>query len=130
METFIYNGLYTERLPSNKVIIVKTIGEDVYPMGKLALLFNLEAALKASRQRYIILVTPSVAFLIAISLIISARAQRKALRPLNTLIETMDSVVDDKTYDVKVEEGNKKEIRDGQKQIKSVTKIHWTRIHM
>lgn len=95
---------------SNKVIIVKTIGEDVYPMGKLALLFNLEAALKASRQRYIILVTPSVAFLIAISLIISARAQRRALRPLNTLIETMDSVVDDKTYDVKVEEGNKKEM--------------------
>ena len=95
---------------SNKVIMLKTVGEDVYPLGKLALLFNLEEALKASRQRYIILVTPSVAFLIAISLIISARAQRKALRPLNTLIETMDSVVDDKTYDAKVEEGNKKEM--------------------
>lgn len=95
---------------SNKVVMVKTVGEDIYPMGKLALLFNLEEALKVSRQRYIILVTPSVAFLIAISLIISARAQRKAMRPLNTLIETMDSVVDDKTYDAKVEEGDKKEM--------------------
>tara|TARA_Y100000296_G_scaffold42880_1_gene49319 strand:+ start:356 stop:2521 length:2166 start_codon:yes stop_codon:yes gene_type:complete len=95
---------------SNKVIMVKTVGEDIYPMGKIALLFNLEEALKVSRQRYIILVTPSVAFLIAISLIISARAQRKAMRPLNTLIETMDSVVDDKTYDVKVEEGDKREM--------------------
>ena len=100
-------GLY---LTSSKVIVVKTVGEEFFPMGKLALVFNLEEALKASRQRYIILVTPSVALLIIISLFISTRAQRRAMRPLNTLIKTMDSVVDDNAYDVKVEEVNKEEM--------------------
>lgn len=95
---------------SSKVIVIKTVGEDVFPLGKLALVFNLEEALKVSRQRYIILVTPSVVLLIIISLFVSSRAQRRAMRPLNTLIKTMDSVVDDNAYDVKVEEVDKEEM--------------------
>ena len=95
---------------SSKVIVVKTVGEDVFPLGKLALVFNLEEALKVSRQRYIILVTPSVVLLIIISLFVSSRAQRRAMRPLNTLIKTMDSVVDDNAYDVKVKEVDKEEM--------------------
>ncbi|MBT3137186.1 EAL domain-containing protein [Alteromonas sp. ALT199] len=95
---------------SNKVIMVKTVGEEVFPLGKLVLLFNLQDALEASRQRYITLVTPSVGILIIISLFISARAQRRTMRPLSTLIDTMNSVVDDKTYDAKVEEADKEEM--------------------
>lgn len=89
---------------NNKVVMVKTIGEPIYPLGKFILIFNLQEALRDSRERYITLVAPSVVFLICLSLLVSVRAQRKVFRPLNTLIKTMDSVVDDKNYDVKVEE--------------------------
>lgn len=94
---------------NNKVVIVKTIGESIYPLGKFILIFNLQEALIDSRARYITLVTPSVVFLIALSLLISVRAQRKVFVPLNALIKTMDSVVDHKSYDVKVEETNNEE---------------------
>ncbi|WP_333972991.1 EAL domain-containing protein [Alteromonas mediterranea] len=89
---------------NNKVVMVKTIGEPIYPLGKFILIFNLQEAIRDSRERYITLVAPSVVFLICLSLLVSVRAQRKVFRPLNTLIKTMDSVVDDKNYDVKVEE--------------------------
>ena len=89
--------------------MVKTIGEPIYPLGKFILIFNLQEALRDSRERYITLVAPSVVFLICLSLLVSVRAQRKVFRPLNTLIKTMDSVVDDKNYDVKVEETERKE---------------------
>ena len=95
---------------SSKAVIVKTIGEEVLPLGKLVLVFKLDEALKASRLKYIILVAPSVAFLIVISLFISARVQRRAMQPLNTLIETMNNVVDDQIYDTKVEEVDKQEM--------------------
>ncbi|QDG39636.1 EAL domain-containing protein [Alteromonas mediterranea] len=94
---------------NNKVVMVKTIGEPIYPLGKFILIFNLQEALRDSRERYITLVTPSVVFLICLSLLVSVRAQRKVFRPLNTLIKTMDSVVDDKNYDVKVEETEREE---------------------
>tara|TARA_Y100000052_G_scaffold1537_3_gene1227 strand:- start:4464 stop:6593 length:2130 start_codon:yes stop_codon:yes gene_type:complete len=94
---------------NNKVVMVKTIGEPIYPLGKFILIFNLQEALRDSRERYITLVAPSVVFLICLSLLVSVRAQRKVFRPLNTLIKTMDSVVDDKNYDVKVEETERKE---------------------
>ena len=93
----------------NKVVVVKTIGESTFPLGKFILVFNLQDALRDSRKRYITLVTPSVAFLIILALLISVRAQRKVFQPLNTLIKTMDSVVDDKNYDVKVEEIDREE---------------------
>lgn len=94
---------------NNKVVMVKTIGEPIYPLGKFILIFNLQEALRDSRERYITLVAPSVVFLICLSLLVSVRAQRKVFRPLNTLIKTMDSVVDDKNYDVKVEETEREE---------------------
>ena len=94
---------------NNKVVMVKTIGEPIYPLGKFILIFNLQEALRDSRERYITLVAPSVVFLICLSLLLSVRAQRKVFRPLNTLIKTMDSVVDDKNYDVKVEETEREE---------------------
>jgi len=94
---------------NNKVVMVKTIGEPVYPLGKFILIFNLQEALRDSRERYITLVAPSVVFLICLSLLVSVRAQHKVFRPLNTLIKTMDSVVDDKNYDVKVEETEREE---------------------
>ena len=94
---------------NNKVVMVKTIGEPIYPLGKFILIFNLQEAIRDSRERYITLVAPSVVFLICLSLLVSVRAQRKVFRPLNTLIKTMDSVVDDKNYDVKVEETERKE---------------------
>jgi len=93
----------------NKVVVVKTIGESTFPLGRFILIFNLQDALKDSRKRYIALVTPSVAFLIVLALLISVRAQRKVLHPLNTLINTMDSVVKDQNYDVKVEEIDREE---------------------
>jgi len=94
---------------NNKVVMVKTIGEPIYPLGKFILIFNLQEAIRDSRERYITLVAPSVVFLICLSLLVSVRAQRKVFRPLNTLIKTMDSVVDDKNYDVKVEETEREE---------------------
>ena len=94
---------------NNKVVMVKTIGEPIYPLGKFILIFNLQEAIRDSRERYITLVAPSVVFLICLSLLVSVRAQHKVFRPLNTLIKTMDSVVDDKNYDVKVEETEREE---------------------
>ncbi len=94
---------------NSKVVVVKNIGELDFLLGKLILVFNLDAALKESRQRYIAAVTPFVVLLIIISLFITMRIQRRSLAPLEQLISTMDSVVDEKNYGVVVKEFDKKE---------------------
>lgn len=93
----------------SKVVVVKNIGEMSFPMGKLILTFNLQEALHENRKRYVILVAPSVIALTLLSLFISTRLHRRSLRPLENLIKTMDSVVDEQSYDVTVEETNKSE---------------------
>jgi diguanylate cyclase (GGDEF)-like protein len=109
-----FNGIYSE-LPlgmhnvESKVVVVKNIGEISLPLGKLILTFNLQDALQESRQRYVFLVAPSVIALTLLSLFISTRLQRRSLRPLENLIKTMDSVVDEQSYDVTVDETNKLE---------------------
>lgn len=93
----------------SKVVVVKNIGEMSFPLGKLILTFNLQEALHENRRRYVILVAPSVIALTLLSLFISTRLHRRSLRPLENLIKTMDSVVDEQSYDVTVEETNKSE---------------------
>ncbi|QPG07203.1 EAL domain-containing protein [Salinimonas marina] len=93
----------------SKVVVIKSIGETSFPMGKLVLAFNLEDAIKESRLRYITLVTPSVVVLILVFLLLTTRLHRRSLKPLENLIKTMDSVVDEKSYDVKVPETSKVE---------------------
>jgi len=91
------------------VAVVKTIGDESYPLGILALQFDLQRVLSQSRQDFIMSVAPLVAALILIFFIITRRLQKRSLRPLGYLIETMNSVVNEKNYSVEVRAFRKQE---------------------
>lgn len=93
----------------SSVVVIKRIGEADFPLGKFALKFSLQEALNDTRRQFIASVTPLVAALILISFIITHRLQRRSLRPLAYLIETMNSVVSEHNYDIEVKTFRKKE---------------------
>ena len=93
----------------NSVVVIKRIGEAGLPLGKFALKFSLQEALNDTRRQFIASVAPIVGVLILIFFIITHRLQRRSLRPLAYLIETMNSVVSEHNYDVEVKTFRKKE---------------------
>lgn len=98
----------THELDSS-VVVIKRIGEADLPLGKFALKFSLQEALNDTRRQFIASVAPLVGVLILIFFIITHRLQRRSLRPLAYLIETMNSVVSEHNYDVEVKTFRKKE---------------------
>ncbi|GMM69226.1 hypothetical protein MTsDn1_25210 [Alteromonas sp. MTD1] len=91
------------------LIVVKYIGDEEYRLGKLAIELDMKNELRASRWQFIVSTVPVVMILILACVSITTLLQKRSLRPLSLLIETMDSVVKERNFNVEVKIFRRKE---------------------